>query len=131
MLVKNTSQKVIGFGTLCLLPGETKELPAGFGENHPVVLFYLKKKYIVKADSTTSSNDETDTGGDTLTDEQKAAAADAAKKAGIASKIKKVAKMNLDPLRKEATALGITFTEDDTVDVLRQKITEKLRIEMG
>ena len=46
MFAKNTCQKAIGFGSLILLPDETKELPAGFDENHPSVKFFLARGWL-------------------------------------------------------------------------------------
>ena len=48
MFVKNIGAKVIGFGSLVLLPGEAGvELPRGYDENHPVVQFYIEKGFLV------------------------------------------------------------------------------------
>ena len=48
MLVKNTGKKCLGFGALALLPDATGELPEGYGADHPVVKFYLGKKWLVE-----------------------------------------------------------------------------------
>lgn len=140
MLVKNMGKKCIGFGKEVILPDETKPLPAGYGETHPTVAFYLAKGYLVKVDppaAEPSANPETGEGNENppqvdpfaLTDEQKA---EAARKADIEAKIKAVGEMkNREPLRVEAAALGIEFKDTDTVEVLKQKVTEKLQAELG
>ena len=147
MLVKNNGQKIIGFGSVHILPGETKMLPEGYDESHPTVAYYLLRGYLVKVDAsrppaqdvkvpdnpgvpgsdTGDPNAKTDPGGVELTDEEKAAAA---KIAEIEAKIKAVGKMNLEPLRGEAFALGIEWKEEDTKAILVQKITEKLQAEI-
>ena len=51
MFVKNTGQKCIGLGDVTILPDETKELPKGYGENHPTVKFYLAKGWLISAET--------------------------------------------------------------------------------
>jgi hypothetical protein len=105
MLIKNIGKKCIGFGALVLTPDAVGALPGGYSLDHPTVKFYLEKGWIAPVK-----------GGGPGPAEQKARA---------------VSKMSLEPLREEATALGIEWTEDDTKPVLRQKITEKLQTEKG
>ena len=44
----NTGPKTIGFGAERILPGETKALPAGFGESHPTVRFFMDRGWLAK-----------------------------------------------------------------------------------
>ena len=44
--VKNNYSSHIGFGAMRILPGETEPLPTGYGLNHPVVQFYIRKKWL-------------------------------------------------------------------------------------
>lgn len=46
MFVKNTGAKVIGFGSMLVLPGETRDLPAGYDKDHPVIKFYIEKGFL-------------------------------------------------------------------------------------
>ena len=147
MTVKNKTNKPIGFGNLVLLPDNIGTLPEGFGADHPTVKFYISKKWleVVKGKAAKSAapakdddppvdpfkvedDDDTSDGDDDLTDEEKA---EAQRKADLGAKIEAVAKMNREPLREEATALGIEWEDADTVAVLRQKITARLQAEMG
>ena len=45
--VTNTSQKTISVGTK-IEPGETAVLPKGFGLEHPVVDFFIKRGWLTK-----------------------------------------------------------------------------------
>ena len=137
MLVKNAGKKTIGFGALVLPPDAVDTLPEGYGADHPTVKFYLAKKWLVEVKGGKAPTDETPPPitPPELTPEQIAAKqaeeAVAAKRAEIDAKIKSIGRMNLEPLRGEAFALGIEWTEDDTKATLVQKITEKLQAEMG
>ena len=48
LTVTNTGPKTIGFGAERILPGETRELPAGFGEGHPTVRFFMDRGWLAK-----------------------------------------------------------------------------------
>ena len=125
MLVQNIGKKVIGFGAVALPPDAVGTLPAGYGPEHPVVKFYLDKKWIKEVKGGKSVAPKVDTPPEPeLTEEEKAKMA---KKAELAAKIKAVGKLNLEPLRVEATNLDIEWTESDTKAVLAQKITEYLQ----
>lgn len=50
MKITNTSGKIIGIGTLTLLPGATELLPKEFEEN-PVILGFAEKKLVKLAGS--------------------------------------------------------------------------------
>ena len=129
MFVKNTGQKCIGLGDVTILPDETKELPKGYGENHPTVKFYLAKGWLTKAEASAAA--ESKKGGKAkLTDEEKAAVeASKQKAAELKKNLKEVAGMNLEQLRAKATELGIEFAELDAEAALVEKITAKLQAE--
>ena len=134
MLAKNTGAKVIGFGSLILLPGETHELPEGFDTNHPTVKYYLSKGFIMEADGNAEAKSEASE-EDRLAAEEKTKveaeeiAKQQAKAAEIEQKIKALGAMKLEELQAVATSLEITFTSSDTKSVLAQKITEKYETE--
>ena len=136
MLVKNIGNKTIGFGAIHIAPDEVKELPEGYGKEHPTVAFYLMRKYLIEAENPADESGGTGNAPPqvdpfALTDEQKAAAAAEQKKAELEALVKTVGEMkNRDPLRDEARKLGIDFKETDTVEVLKQKITEKLQADI-
>ena len=46
MRIKNSHTTSIGFGTLSVLPDAVAVLPREFTEDHPVVKFYIGKKWI-------------------------------------------------------------------------------------
>jgi len=48
LIVKNTSQKIIGPGGIPILPGEIKTLDAGFGRNHPNIKWFLDKGWLTE-----------------------------------------------------------------------------------
>lgn len=136
LYVKNASAKPIGFGKLVLLPDRTGELPEGFDERHPVVAFYLAKKYLEKADAAAEAGRAAEEAKEAAA--AKAAEAEAARKeaeeAEAAAKaaeterqIWEVARMNLQPLRDMAKSLGLDFDEGDTTAALREKITARLK----
>jgi len=135
--VKNTGPKVIGFGAMHILPGEVKELPPGFGADHPTVKFFIDRGWLTRAsdggvlltgttaeppkppanndapptDNKTPSSDNSDS-GDKI-DVSKLTARD-------------VGRMNRDPLRALATQLEISFEEADTRATLITKISAAL-----
>ena len=115
MRIKNTHTTSIGFGTLSVLPDTEAELPREFTKSHPVVKFYLVKKWIEIA-------------GDAQT--KKAAAQPVNVGVGIAgtdeakqtTEAKSVDRMKLEELRAAAAELGIEYGEDDTRQTLIDKI---------
>ena len=120
MYVNNISKKVLGFGALTLVPGDTLPLPEGFDESHPTIKYLIENKFIVPVDFKSA----------VLTDEDVAAAkAKEQKAAQVAGKLKEINKMNLDALREEAAKLGAEYTDTDTKDALKKTITEKLQAE--
>ena len=44
--VKNNFNTHLGFGSESILPGETKPLPRGYSETHPLVKFYVSQKWL-------------------------------------------------------------------------------------
>jgi hypothetical protein len=56
MKIKNTYMSTIGFGHVTALPNEVVELPDGFDESHPCILFYLSRKWIEVVDEKPANN---------------------------------------------------------------------------
>ena len=46
MKIKNKHLGTIGFGDVCVLPDEIKELPKAYAKDHPIVTFYVQKGWI-------------------------------------------------------------------------------------
>jgi hypothetical protein len=106
MIVKNTSNKVIGLGALTLLPDDTAALPEAFGENHPTVKYYIQSGFLTEAVA------------------MRQASPAANEPVGLASeqKIKALGKMKLAELESTATGLGIEVGKGETKDTLKEKI---------
>jgi len=51
MFAVNTSQKVIGFGPIAVLPGSMAELPYPYTAEHPTVKYYISKGWITVSGS--------------------------------------------------------------------------------
>jgi len=140
MVVRNIGAKVIGFGQLVVLPGDIQELPPGYSEKHPVVRFYLEKKFIEAVASVPAPHPAANTG---VTVKEYAAASEAVTEASEAiqvpdaaetsteapKKVKSINSMTLDELRAYAAELGISIDSKDTKAVLKEKITTKLQAE--
>lgn len=58
MTVKNTSSKIIAFGSETLLPGEAKALAESWG-NNPVVKMYLERGMLQRVDEVPAAVPET------------------------------------------------------------------------
>ena len=124
LLVKNTSIKPMGFGSFILAPDAVGELPGGYGLKHPAVSFYLEKGWLTQVERA-EEQPTAETPPPGLPAEETAAK----KKAETAAKIGALDRMNLEELRKEATAVGVEWVDGDTKKVIAQKITEKLQAE--
>jgi hypothetical protein len=115
MKVKNCHTTSIGFGTLSVLPDTVAELPREFTADHPVIKFYIGKKWIeiiggapAKKAAAKSVNVGVDISGAGETKQT--------------AEAKSVDKMKLEELRSAASELGIEYGEDDTRQVLIDKI---------
>jgi hypothetical protein len=136
MFVKNTGPKVIGFGDVILIPGDSGELPDGFDQQHPTVQFYIGKGWITPtlpgaALSTPQEPPHTEPTEEekARAEEERLAAEEQSKKDAEAQKIKGLARMSLSQLQDEAKSLGIEFAETDTKAILTQKITDVYQVE--
>ena len=105
MQVKNIHRKVIGFGTIYILPGETGELPSGYSAEHPIVKFYFKKKWLAKAAVVAGQANEP---VPISYEDAMAAVVDE--------------KMNRPMLKSIAEALGIVVDDSDTKKILIEAI---------
>ena len=118
MKVKNNYTSHLGFGATRIVPGETAPLPEGYDNNHPVVAYYISRKWLKvvgdeKGDSEADGNDDNDDGEtnndiDGLGDE--------------VPQIKPISRMNRDELLALAGEMGLEFTNGDTNPELRNKI---------
>ena len=126
MLVNNKHGKIIGAGPFTLLPGETGELPEGYGKDHPVIAFYFGKGYLAEAELENAAKDEAHTKADA---EAKRKAEDEAQaRLEAETKLREaLAAMPLEELQAEAKELGIKTTNKDAAEALIQKIVDKNR----
>jgi hypothetical protein len=115
MFYKNIGKKVMGFGSLTLLPDEVKELPDGFNEKHPTVKFYIAKGWLKPAENPK--------------DKAEAKKAAAAKKKDVDARVKALDKMTEAEIKAEAEKLGVELTEEDTADIIKGKVAEKIKAE--
>ena len=113
MNYKNTTTKPIGFGMTVMLPDEVAPLPPGYSKDHPVVKFYISKGWLVPCDQVVAQP-------------QPEPAAPANGNALIAE-IAVVNKDNKATLLEKCGKLGIPCSEDETNDVLRKKIIDRLK----
>lgn len=129
MKVTNKSRKIIAINEEPLLPGTDMELPEGF-QNHPVIIDYLKKGIFV--DSEKAAVSSTDNG---LSDferkriaeeavarykEEQTAIAEAQSKKE--TEVKAVQSMKKPELLTKAAGMGLEVKDDDTVEILKEKI---------
>ncbi len=110
MKITNIGEKVIGFGSEFVLPGETKPLSAGFDENHPVVKFYIASKFI------TVVNDNVSVPVKEETDEEES------DEKSTSVENKPLSRMNKEELQTLAAGLGVEVDATDSNDILREKI---------
>lgn len=132
MKIINKSRKIIGINGEPLLPGASMELSDG-AEKHPSIADYLKKGIVVDA---ANDNGPAGTG---LSDFEKARIAEEAianykkeqeaieaAKAEKEAEIKAVQSMKKQELLTKAAGMGLEVEDDDTVDVLKEKIVAAL-----
>lgn len=124
MKIINKSRKIIGINGEPLLPGADLELPEGM-ETHPVISYYLEKGIVV--DSQNASVEEKNG----ISDLEKArieeeAIAKYKAEQEKAAEIKAVKTMKKDDLLTKAVGMGLEVTDDDTVDILKEKIVAEL-----
>lgn len=134
MKIINKSRKIIGINGEPLLPGVTAELPDG-AESHPVIADYLAKGIIVDA-----ANAAAAAANAGISDFERARIAEEAvarykkEQEGVAAtalaekeaEIKSVKDMKKPELLKKAAGMGLEVKDDDTVDVLKDKIVASL-----
>lgn len=133
MKVTNKSRKIIGINGDPFLPGASLELPEGF-ESHPAIADYLKKGMIVDEDkevSTASSGGINDSERAKIAEEaiaqyKKEQEALAAAQAEKEAEMKEVQSMKKTELLKKAAGMGLEVADDDTVEILKEKIVAAL-----
>lgn len=133
MKVTNKSRKIIAINGEPLLPGTDMELPESF-QDHPSIIDYLKKGILVDSEKAAASS-----AGNGISDferakiaeeavsrykeEQAAIAADEAEKE---AEIKAVQSMKKPELLTKAAGMGLEVKDDDTVEILKEKILAAL-----
>ncbi|GHU52697.1 hypothetical protein AGMMS49975_09040 [Clostridia bacterium] len=148
MRVKNKYTSHIGFGTIRILPGETAELPRGYGADHPTVKFYISRGWLEivggKTEGEASSvtvnvgikpldDDNGNTGGNgnekTNSDNgEKENEEDGGNATADVSKPDKpISRLNVDELKAYAKQLGLEFADTDTRNMLIDKINAALK----
>lgn len=135
MRIVNRSKKIIGIKGEPLLPGDTMRLPEGY-ESHPVIADYFKRGIV--ADE--AKEDSPPASAEGISDLERARIAreavaeykkaqeetEAAKWAENESGIKAVKAMRKSELLTKAAGMGLQVSDDDTVDILREKIIAAL-----
>ena len=147
MLVKNIGSKIIGFGKLMILPGDSALLPAEYSEKHPVVGYYLQKGYLeacgkaaapvkakvpdpVKAKVPPEPINPEEPEPE-LPPESELPDAIAVESADPepAPVRKAFADMDFDELKAEARTLGVKFSIKDSREILLEKLSEYIPAE--
>lgn len=119
MKVINKSRKIIGINGNPLLPGAYMALADG-AEKHPTIVDYLKKGILADVDNPIAAIDKN---GISVAEKAHIAEEDlAAVKAEKEAEIKAVQSMKKPELLKKAAGMGLEAKDDDTVDVLKEKI---------
>lgn len=129
MKIINKSRKIIGINGEPLLPGADMELASG-AENHPVIADYFKKGILADAKNSSAAVDK-----DGISDFEKARIAEeaiakykkeqealAAAQAEREAEIKAVQSMKKPELLTKAAGMGLEVKDDDTVEILKEKI---------
>ena len=134
MKIINKSRKIIGINGEPLLPGAGMTLPEGF-ETHPTIADYIKKGIVVDAAKTASEAagpgiselDRAKIAQEAIAEYKKAQEAEsAAVQAAREAEIKAVKGMKKPELLTKAAGMGLKVADDDTADVLKEKIMEAL-----
>lgn len=133
MKVTNKSRKIIAINGEPLLPGKDMELPEGF-QHHPSIIDYLEKGILVDSEKASTSSDDNG-----ISDFERAKIAEEAvarykeEQAAIAAaqeekeaEIKAVQSMKKPELLTKAAGMGLEVKDDDTVDILKEKILAAL-----
>lgn len=139
MKVRNNYTTHLGLGKLRILPDETAELPKGYGENHPVVKYYISRGWLTVAGKNTENGNETpdksdenryennaavNAGGssDANDNENKSENMSNSSAGSPSPENKSIDRMNKDELQALACERGIPFVEADTRQTLIDKI---------
>lgn len=145
MKVRNNYTTHLGLGGLRILPDETAELPKGYGENHPVVKYYISRGWLTAVGKNTENGNESPDKSDENRGENNGGAASVHAEGLNASgnadgnenerenisgsgagspppENKSIDRMNKDELQALACERGIPFVEADTRQVLIDKI---------
>ena len=140
MIAKNTGSKIVGFGKLALLPGETEALPDGYDNGHPAVRLYLARGWIAEVGAGTQELAiSTDGLGVPVSDEgmpsagvaealvEEAADALVNEQAAREVEVEALKRMTLAQLQERASGLGIEWSASDTKAALAERIAARLK----
>lgn len=132
MKVTNQSRKILAINGEPLLPKESMELPEGFS-NHPMIIDYFKKGILVHSEQIVDSpvNEIGDLERTKIAEEaiakykkeQEALAVSKAEKEAEKKAVKNMKKMELFT---KAVGMGLEVKEEDSADVLKEKIIAAL-----
>ena len=136
MAVINKSRKIIGIQGEPLLPGYRMELPEGY-ETHPSIIRYMENGVLAdgKMDVAVAAGGISDLERRRIAEEavaqykklqEKAAGQEAAEKMEKENKIKAIRAMKKPELLTKAAGMGLEVADDDTLDVLKEKILEAI-----
>lgn len=134
MKITNKSRKIIAINGEPLLPCTDMELPDGF-QHHPAILDYLakgilvdsKKAVVSPADNGISDFEKTKIEEEAIARYKEEQAAITAAQAEKATEIKEVQSMKKQELLTKAVRMGLEVKDDDTVEILKEKILAALR----
>lgn len=112
MKIFNKSRKIVGINGNALLPQKEMEIADKMRE-HPVIKHYLKKG-VVEERKAEENKKPKNTDENTSDSKEKDA------------ELKSVKAMRKDELFSKALGMGLEVNDDDTVDVLREKIIKAL-----
>lgn len=133
MKVTNKSRKIIAINGEPLLPGKDMELPEGF-QHHPSIIDYLEKGILVDSEKASTSSDNngisdferTKIAEEAVARYKEEQAAIAAAQEEKEAEIKAVQSMKKPELLTKAAGMGLEVKDDDTVDILKEKILAAL-----
>lgn len=128
MKVTNKSRKIIAINGEPLLPGTDMELPEGF-QKHPAIIDYLEKgilvdsvKAVASSENGISDFERAKIAEEAIARYKEEQAAIAAAQAEKEAEIKAVQSMKKPELLTKAAGMGLEVKDDDTVEILKEKI---------
>ena len=118
MKVRNNYTSHLGFGTVRILPGETAPLPIGYGQNHPTVKFYIRRKWLEVIGESGDGTESAVSGVDVNVSTE-----------GGGAQPKPLSRMNRAELQARAAELDLEFSAGDSNPALAEKIRAAEKID--